>query len=121
MLGTRHFGKAKLDLWVGSPFYFYCDACLAFKGDFQKFESFVPQSTVKPENLMVVTPIEDLQELRPGSGHLAFCPRSGMSPQMVFDHLEGYVLSVHSGRLTIILNDLDEHDQFFSEFSRRFP
>ena len=44
-----------------------------------------------------------------------------MSPQMVFDHLEGYVLSVHSGRLTIILNDLDEHDQFFSEFSRRFP
>ena len=121
MLGIRHLGKVKLDLWVGSPFYFHCDTCLAFKEDFKKFSSFVPQSEVKPENLMVVTPIEDIKEMRPQSGHLALCPRSGMSPLKVFDYIDEFILGSHKGRFTIILNDLDEHDRFFAEFSRRFP
>ena len=121
MLGTRHIKGVVLDFWVGAPPYFHCDRCYVFQGESSRFEGFDPQSPVAPENLMTITEISLLTEIRLGEGHIAFAPQKSMAPEELFDFLEGSVISHHEGRVTVIFPDLETHNKFFEHMNVRFP
>lgn len=121
MLGIRHIDGVALDFWVGAPPFFYCDRSYVFKGDMEKFSDFQPQTEVKQENLMMLTEVSDLSEIKFGSGHVAFSPMTGMDPGLLYDFIEEKIIGSHKGRVTVIFPTIDVYESYFLLLEKRFP